>query len=163
MIYVLDFKGFYLNRVLEVKELAYFCLDTGVTKAYHFKPSRSFDRLSDKEKNVVSYYEKYVHGLPWNIGYVSLDQLNGIIPTQADDIVYVCNSKRQLTSIFLAKECVVEDIKILENRVIKSSIKSTPIFCISSVHSQPAYCAVQKVMQLGLATQLTQLTPCQSV
>jgi len=45
--YILDYKGFYLNRELIVKELAYYCLESDVTKVYRFKPKINFVDLTE--------------------------------------------------------------------------------------------------------------------
>jgi len=146
--YILDYKGFYLNRELIVKELAYYCLESDVTKVYHFKPEINFVDLSEKEQNVVRYYEKHVHGIPWNSGYFSPSDISRIVPTLSNDVVYVNSSKIKYVASFLANQCLVLDQQILTTQTKKSCINPELVFCISAFHSKSPYCALHNVLNI---------------
>jgi hypothetical protein len=145
MIYILDIQVFILNRSILVKELAFYCIETQIRNVYHFMPSISFWEQSPKNRNVIRYFESCVHGIPWNLGYVSTSELVNVLKFKMGDKIMVNRGwKKDYIASLVGDTCEVCDISslILEHKL---SLNVDTVFCISSFHSSQFRCAVNNV------------------
>lgn len=90
MKYILDVQGYWIERVFIVKKIYYYCVENKNAVSYLFRPIVPFNLLSEKHKNIVIYYEKYIHKLQWSFGRIDYNELSYIITQiKPDDTVYV--------------------------------------------------------------------------
>lgn len=74
-----DMQGFFYNEnTFAVKEI---CILTKNIKFHEFvKPPFRFNELSDSYKKQALWLEEKYHGLSWNDGYITLQELKNTIP-----------------------------------------------------------------------------------
>jgi hypothetical protein len=145
MIYILDIQVFILNRSILVKELAYYCMETQIRNVYHFTAPILFWEPSPKNTNVIRYFESCVHGIPWNLGYVSSSELVNVLKFKPKDKIMVNGRwKKDYIMSLVGDTCEVCDMSSLI-REQNFSLNVDTVFCISSFHSSQSRCAVNNV------------------
>ncbi len=78
----MDVQGFQtLSNEFIVKEFGYTVLDSGVgyPNVWFFKPPWRFSSLSAKYRRVALWLERHHHGLPWNYGNRSYEQVGQLV------------------------------------------------------------------------------------
>jgi hypothetical protein len=145
---VIDLQGFAIQTKFHPKELS--IRISKKTNHYVFKEPVPFDTLHYADKRNICFTEKY-HGINYNSGYVSYDEINNILIENLSDVdlVYIrgSNKKKYLFDKTLELPCLtfnIIDISTLDGSQALSCpppkiVTTRTPMCLNHIHL-PARC-----------------------
>jgi hypothetical protein len=153
MIFVVDVEGFLVKNHFVVKEFAYKSLDDLSFGQFFFKPPFSWESLSFKEKQTVSYCEKFLHCLRWSSGAINYqDRLQVFQNLFKDGDTIFVKGTEKVTYVKKILPFVhnIQNLETLECPKI-SSIKYEDRFvkCEHKKHRANLHCALLKVFRFS--------------
>jgi hypothetical protein len=101
----LEFEGFELSRGFVFKEVSIRSADNQVSKQFFIRSPCGFSKLSDSDKKIVRWCEKYYHKINWRSGNISFESTEKILKNVLN------NSSKVFTKGF-SKVKVLQSTKI---------------------------------------------------
>jgi hypothetical protein len=159
MKFVLEIEGFTLEKGFVFKELTLWSLQNNFDRHFFVKPPCPFNWLSEKDKRIVKYCEKFIHKIHWSAGRDTFLEVRSYLQRLLNDttnsvVVYTKGeSKINVFKQVLGLKCEIQDINQLElksnqewNEDLKKymeSINSTE-FCPLKFHTNHSHCTQVK-------------------
>jgi len=153
MIFVVDVEGFFVKNHFIVKEFAYIRTEDSKIERYLFKAPFSFNHLSFREKQTVSYCEKNLHQLRWSSGIIKYQDRLSVIRNvfQPSDVIYVKGDQK----VRFIEELLPFTVKVINLETLNCpkviDIKSTGKYtkCESLKHQFNIHCSLFKVQRFA--------------
>lgn len=138
-----DFQGFsFNNNSFSVKEI---CILTKNIKFHEFvKPPFPFNRLIDYDKKQAEWLETNYHGLSWDAGYITLQELkNTISPILKGKILLVKGSEKVkwLKDMLKNENIICVDMEDIECELKLSEPQVQRHSCPKHKNVQHSHCA----------------------
>ena len=148
MIYVVDFEGYFVKNNFVIKEFAYFRLHGSKSEQFLFQAPFSWSALTFKEKQTVSYCEKFLHRIRWSSGNIPYQNRHKIFNNifQKGDFVFVKGDQKvKVFQRYLSSEVKVKNLESYNCPKIANFLPSEVITCSLPRHKENIHCAHLKV------------------
>lgn len=158
MSWIIEFEGFNLSRGFVFKEVSILATDKSICRHFFLRPPCRFDRLTDKDKQIVRWCETDHHKIYWFAGKDKFSELRSYLASTLEDGSKIYTKGQQKVDILnlLGIPGLVENTENTSSlqaitqwlRVHADIVRKSPP-CPLSFHKGNLHCAYIKAFVLA--------------